>query len=287
MIGVPTQAAYNASKFAVRGYSEALRQELELSGSPSAVPACIPAGSLRTSPATRAPTDPGATPDTQHERFIRHVRTSADDAARQILGPRSAASHGCCSAPMRDHRLDPAPVPGQLSALLSAASVTQCKIPTVSASLGRGQLADPDRRPDGHRASASPWCSRSSRRWAARWRWPRCRSPRSSPFRPWYSPWHRRPGAACRIASGASRSSDRAPRLHRRHGAVFLRVPRRPCRAGSAAGPLRRGARRALQPVRDHVGHQSRDHGLCCGPSPPPRSAPPPWPGSARPTASA
>lgn len=32
IIGVPTQGAYNASKFAVRGYTECLRQELDLSG---------------------------------------------------------------------------------------------------------------------------------------------------------------------------------------------------------------------------------------------------------------
>ena len=32
LIGVPSQSAYNASKFAVRGYTEALRQELEEAG---------------------------------------------------------------------------------------------------------------------------------------------------------------------------------------------------------------------------------------------------------------
>ncbi len=32
LIGVPTQSAYNASKFAVRGFTEALRQELEMEG---------------------------------------------------------------------------------------------------------------------------------------------------------------------------------------------------------------------------------------------------------------
>jgi NAD(P)-dependent dehydrogenase (short-subunit alcohol dehydrogenase family) len=85
LIGVPTQAAYNASKFAVRGYSEALRQELELSGSRVRV-TCVHPGGIATDIARNARSSyPGATPDTQHQDFIRHVRTSAEDAARQIL----------------------------------------------------------------------------------------------------------------------------------------------------------------------------------------------------------
>ena len=32
--GIPSQSAYNASKFAVRGFTEALRQELEIAGEP-------------------------------------------------------------------------------------------------------------------------------------------------------------------------------------------------------------------------------------------------------------
>jgi short-subunit dehydrogenase len=45
LIGVPTQAAYNASKFAVRGYTEALRQELH--GTNVHV-ACVHPGGIRT-----------------------------------------------------------------------------------------------------------------------------------------------------------------------------------------------------------------------------------------------
>ena len=33
-VGVPTQAAYNATKFAVRGFTEALRQEMAVAGHP-------------------------------------------------------------------------------------------------------------------------------------------------------------------------------------------------------------------------------------------------------------
>ncbi|MEI6913236.1 SDR family NAD(P)-dependent oxidoreductase, partial [Klebsiella pneumoniae] len=34
IVAMPTQSAYNASKFAVRGFTEALRMELDLAGSP-------------------------------------------------------------------------------------------------------------------------------------------------------------------------------------------------------------------------------------------------------------
>jgi len=46
LIGVPTQAAYNASKFAVRGYTEALRQELY---DTNIYVACVHPGGIKTS----------------------------------------------------------------------------------------------------------------------------------------------------------------------------------------------------------------------------------------------
>ncbi len=44
LFAVPTQSAYNASKFAVRGFTEALRQELELSGAPVSATSVHPGG---------------------------------------------------------------------------------------------------------------------------------------------------------------------------------------------------------------------------------------------------
>lgn len=44
LIGVPTQSGYNASKFAVRGFTEALRTELDLEGVPIAVTSVHPGG---------------------------------------------------------------------------------------------------------------------------------------------------------------------------------------------------------------------------------------------------
>lgn len=85
LIGVPTQSAYNAAKFAVRGYSEALRQELELDGSSVHV-CCVHPGGIDTSIARNARSvDPDSTPDLQAERFAPHARTSPQEAARQIL----------------------------------------------------------------------------------------------------------------------------------------------------------------------------------------------------------
>ena len=85
LIGVPTQSAYNAAKFAVRGYTEALRQELEYGGSRVRA-CCVHPGGIATDIARNARSaDPTSTPDTQHQAFMQHVRTSADEAARQIL----------------------------------------------------------------------------------------------------------------------------------------------------------------------------------------------------------
>ncbi|MEH6561284.1 MAG: SDR family oxidoreductase, partial [Marinobacter sp.] len=44
LIGVPTQSAYNAAKFAVRGFTESLRQEMKLEKQPVAVSCVHPGG---------------------------------------------------------------------------------------------------------------------------------------------------------------------------------------------------------------------------------------------------
>lgn len=44
IVGIPTQSAYNASKFAVRGFTEALRQELDIEGIPIGVTSVHPGG---------------------------------------------------------------------------------------------------------------------------------------------------------------------------------------------------------------------------------------------------
>ncbi|RBP53465.1 SDR family NAD(P)-dependent oxidoreductase [Arenicella xantha] len=90
LIGVPEQAAYNASKFAVRGMTEALRQELDQSDSKVSCTSVHPGG-IKTNIARNA--RPGEALDPQatlllegsSDRFDKLARTSAMEAARQIL----------------------------------------------------------------------------------------------------------------------------------------------------------------------------------------------------------
>jgi NADP-dependent 3-hydroxy acid dehydrogenase YdfG len=85
IIGVPTQSAYNAAKFAVRGYSEALRQELAMAGSPVEV-CCVHPGGVDTHIARNArSTNPGETPEARAEAFRALARTAPEQAAAQIL----------------------------------------------------------------------------------------------------------------------------------------------------------------------------------------------------------
>jgi NAD(P)-dependent dehydrogenase (short-subunit alcohol dehydrogenase family) len=57
LISVPGNGTYNATKFAVRGYTEALRQELELAGAPIGV-TCVHPGGIKTNIARAARLDP-------------------------------------------------------------------------------------------------------------------------------------------------------------------------------------------------------------------------------------
>ena len=53
LIGVPTQAAYNAAKFAVKGFTESLRQEMVVEGLPIGV-TCVHPGGIKTNIARSA-----------------------------------------------------------------------------------------------------------------------------------------------------------------------------------------------------------------------------------------
>ncbi|HGL4261039.1 SDR family NAD(P)-dependent oxidoreductase [Burkholderia dolosa] len=91
LVAMPTQSAYNATKFAVRGFTEALRMELELDGAPVSA-TCVHPGGVATNIVDAGRVDAGiraitgqdeATHRRQANRMIR--ATTADDAARQIL----------------------------------------------------------------------------------------------------------------------------------------------------------------------------------------------------------
>jgi NAD(P)-dependent dehydrogenase (short-subunit alcohol dehydrogenase family) len=85
LLAVPGQSAYNAAKFAVRGFTESLRQEMLVAGHPVRV-TCVHPGGIRTAIARNAGAVPGKDAAVLAEYFDRRLaRTSADDAARSIL----------------------------------------------------------------------------------------------------------------------------------------------------------------------------------------------------------
>jgi NADP-dependent 3-hydroxy acid dehydrogenase YdfG len=84
LFSVPGQAAYSAAKFAVRGFSEALRQEMILARHPVAVTTVHPGG-IKTAIARNA-TAAGLDPDDLAKLFDKRLaRTSPQRAAQVIL----------------------------------------------------------------------------------------------------------------------------------------------------------------------------------------------------------
>jgi NAD(P)-dependent dehydrogenase (short-subunit alcohol dehydrogenase family) len=91
LLSVPTQGAYNASKFAVRGFTEALRQELDMEKCGVSA-TCVHPGGIRTNIARDARMDEsieaktGGSAQAAKDRFDKLLNiTSAEKAARQIL----------------------------------------------------------------------------------------------------------------------------------------------------------------------------------------------------------
>ncbi|MFV5360912.1 SDR family oxidoreductase [Acinetobacter oleivorans] len=85
----PTQSAYNASKFAVRGFTESLRQELDLQNAGVSA-TCVHPGGIRTNIAKAARMNNsvqslGMDPLKSQDAFDKLLRTPAEDAAQQIL----------------------------------------------------------------------------------------------------------------------------------------------------------------------------------------------------------
>lgn len=91
LLALPTQGTYNASKFAVRGFTEALRQELDLEKCGVSA-TCVHPGGIRTNIARDAKMDhsiearTGSSAHAAKERFDKLLNTTtAESAARQIL----------------------------------------------------------------------------------------------------------------------------------------------------------------------------------------------------------
>ncbi|MDT7600432.1 MAG: hypothetical protein QOK26_2509, partial [Pseudonocardiales bacterium] len=83
-VGVPTQSAYNATKFAVRGFTEALRQEMLLEKRRVGV-SCVHPGGIRTNIARDARAPENSTSQQRANDFSRIARTTPEQAAKTIL----------------------------------------------------------------------------------------------------------------------------------------------------------------------------------------------------------
>jgi butyryl-CoA dehydrogenase len=89
LISIPMQSAYNSAKFGVRGFTYALRMELEIERCGVSCTTVHPGG-IRTNIARRARVDPVTAAsygnvEADPARFDRMARTTPDTAARQIL----------------------------------------------------------------------------------------------------------------------------------------------------------------------------------------------------------
>jgi short-subunit dehydrogenase len=84
LIAMPYQSAYSASKFAVRGFTEALRQEMIIERHPVTVH-CVHPGVIRTNFGTNMRVADAEDPDLAAKLFARAALTSAEKAARLIL----------------------------------------------------------------------------------------------------------------------------------------------------------------------------------------------------------
>lgn len=89
LISVPSQSAYNAAKFAVRGFTDALRMELETAGSSVSCTTVHPGG-IKTNIARNARMDDSVvalagSADKARAEFDRVAMTTPEKAARQIL----------------------------------------------------------------------------------------------------------------------------------------------------------------------------------------------------------
>jgi short-subunit dehydrogenase len=84
LFAVPTQSAYNAAKFAVRGFTEALRQEMVLAKRPVKV-TCVHPGGIKTNIARNGGQAEGRDHEKLASSFDKMARTSPEQAANIIL----------------------------------------------------------------------------------------------------------------------------------------------------------------------------------------------------------
>ena len=90
LLSVPGNGTYNATKFAVRGFTEALREELDVQGAPVSA-TCIHPGGIKTNIARSAKVDGSMKdlgfhdPAATTRAFEKAFRVTAEDAAETII----------------------------------------------------------------------------------------------------------------------------------------------------------------------------------------------------------
>ncbi|WP_433715436.1 SDR family NAD(P)-dependent oxidoreductase [Nocardia sp. CA-084685] len=80
----PSQAAYNATKFGIRGFTDALRQEMKIAGHPVGVSSVHP-GMIKTEIAWKARAGGDRDRDALAANFDRLAKTTPESAAKTIL----------------------------------------------------------------------------------------------------------------------------------------------------------------------------------------------------------
>jgi len=84
LMSMPGQAAYNAAKFAVRGFTEALRQEMALNGHPVKVTTVHPGG-VKTAIARNGIAAEGVDAERQAKFFDKRLASTTPQRAAQII----------------------------------------------------------------------------------------------------------------------------------------------------------------------------------------------------------
>ena len=128
LIAFPGQSSYNAAKFAVRGYTEALRVELEITGAPVSA-TCVHPGGIKTNIVKASKVHPSMRDlgfddvEEGKSRFERAFRVTADEAAEAILrGVQKDARRVLIGTDARALDLLQRLLPGRYHGLLARAS---------------------------------------------------------------------------------------------------------------------------------------------------------------------
>lgn len=84
LFSVPGQAAYNSAKFAVRGFTEALRQEMGIAGHPVKV-SCVHPGGIKTAIARNAEAAEGIDAEELAKTFDKKLASTTPEKAAQVI----------------------------------------------------------------------------------------------------------------------------------------------------------------------------------------------------------